>query len=193
MDLVELYRRSLVEFTDRVRLVGAEQWSAPTPCTDWDVHTLVNHVVNEDRWTPPLFAGKTIADVGDQFDGDLIGDDPAGAASDAAAQATAAVAEPGAMERIVHLSFGDFPGEVYAWQLLADHVVHGWDLAAAVGADRQLDPQLVSALAKWFTEQEDFYRQAGVIGPRVQVPPDASEQARLLAAFGRDPDWPTNR
>src|SRR2546430_17110938 len=122
MDLVDLYRRSLAEFTGRVGLVRADQWSAPTPCAGWDVHALVNHVVGEDLWTVPIFAGQTVAEVGDRFDGDLIGADPTGTATKAADRAADAVAGPGALDRIVHLSFGDFPGSEYAWQLLADHL-----------------------------------------------------------------------
>lgn len=55
--------------------------------------SLVNHVVAKDRWTPPLLAGRTIADVGDRLDGDLLGADPDGAARAAAGEATAGVAE----------------------------------------------------------------------------------------------------
>jgi uncharacterized protein (TIGR03086 family) len=190
MDLVDLYRRSLAEFTGRVRQVRPDQWSAPTPCPDWDVHALVNHVVGEDLWTVPIFAGQTIAEVGDRFDGDVIGADPAGTAFGAADRAADAVAEPGALDRIVHLSFGDHPGAEYAWQLLADHLVHAWDLAAAIGADRRMDPAVVSALAEWFADREDFYRDGGAIGPRLEVPAAAGEWERLLGRFGRDPDWP---
>jgi uncharacterized protein (TIGR03086 family) len=113
MDLIEQYRRSVAGFTERLAQIGPEQWSAPTPCTEWDVRALVNHVVNEERWMPPLFGGATIAEVGDRFDGDLLGDDPLGNAADAAREADAAVAAPGAMERTVHLSFGDFPAGEY--------------------------------------------------------------------------------
>lgn len=192
MDLVDLYRRSLAEFTGRVRQVRADQWSAPTPCPDWDVRALVNHLVGEDLWTVPIFAGQTIAEVGDRFDGDVLGTDPPRAALDAAKGAEAAVAAPGALDRIVHLSFGDYPGSEYAWQLLADHLVHAWDLAAAVGADRRMDPEAVGALAAWFVDREDFYRAGGVIGPRQEVPDDAGEWERLLGRFGRDPDWPAH-
>jgi uncharacterized protein (TIGR03086 family) len=189
MDLIAAYRRSLVEFTERVRLVRPEQWSAPTPCADWNVRELINHVVGEDRWTAPLFAGATIAEVGDRFDGDLLGADPAGSTADAAKEAEAAVAEPGALERTVHLSFGDTPAEEYVRQLQADHMIHAWDLAVAIGADPLLDPDALAECARWFAGREDLYRQAGAIGPRTEVPPDASEQDRLLAAFGRDPAW----
>jgi uncharacterized protein (TIGR03086 family) len=190
MDLVDLYRRSLAEFTGRVRQVRADQWTAPTPCADWDVHALVNHVVGEDLWTVPIFAGQTVAEVGDRFDGDLIEADPAGTATEAADRAADAVAEPGALDRVVHLSFGDFPGSEYAWQLLADHLVHAWDLAAATGADRRMDPEVVSALADWFAEREDLYRESGAIGPRQEVPAGAGDWEQLLGRFGRDPDWP---
>jgi uncharacterized protein (TIGR03086 family) len=85
----------------------------------------------------------------------------------------------------VHLSFGDFPGRDYTMQLFADLLVHGWDLARAIGADERLDPELVEVCASWFTPLEETYRGAGAIGPRPEVPPDADAQTRLLAAFGR--------
>jgi len=189
MDILDLYGRSLDDFVARVRAVGDAQWAAPTPCADWDVRQLVNHVVYEDRWTVPLFAGQTIADVGDRFEGDLLGADPVASAAEAADAARAAVAEPGALDRTVQLSFGPTPATEYAMQLFADHVVHGWDVAVAIGADPALDPDCVRALAGWFAEREDGYRQAGAVGPRADVPPGASEQDRLLAAFGRSPSW----
>ncbi len=193
MDLVDLYRRSLTGFTDRVRSVRPEQWSEPTPCSEWDVRALVNHVVGEDRWTAPLFAGATIAEVGDRFEGDLLGTDPLGAATDAAAQAEATVSEPDALERTVHLSFGDTPAREYLWQLLADHLVHAWDLAVAIGADPRLDAEAVRGCATWFAGWEDGYRSAGAIGPRSAVPESANDQDRLLSAFGRDVGWKPTR
>lgn len=189
MELLELYRRSLAEFTARVPQVRPDQWSAPTPCSGWDVRTLVNHVVYEDRWTVPLFAGATIAEVGDRFEGDVLDTDPAGSARHAAEQAERAVAEPGALDGTVHLSAGDTPAAEYAHQLVAEHLIHGWDLATAIGAELRLDADAVRACAEWFAGQEDTFRGLGVIGPRVDVPADADDQDRLLAAFGRNPAW----
>ncbi len=148
---------------------------------------LVNHVVGENVWTPPLFAGTTVAEVGDRFDGDLLGDDPVAAWDASAGEALAAVGAPGAMERTVHLSFGDLPGNEYASQLFADYLVHGWDLATAVGGNTRLDPDLVIACTEWFASVEEAYRSAGAIGARPGLPPDADPQTVLLAMFGRAP------
>jgi uncharacterized protein (TIGR03086 family) len=187
MALVELYRGSVQAFVDRVALVRPEQWDLGTPCPDWSVRELVNHVVSEELWSVPLFAGATLAEVGGRFDGDLLGADPAKATAHAGEDARAAVSEPGAMERTVHLSIGDTPAAEYVSQLFADHLVHGWDLAVAIGADRALDPAAVRACLDWFDDREELYRGAGIIAPRVDLPADASDQDRLLAAFGRDP------
>ncbi|HZN74942.1 MAG TPA: TIGR03086 family metal-binding protein [Micromonosporaceae bacterium] len=189
MELERLYGRSVGRFAELVRGVPADGWARPTPCTDWDVRALVNHVVGEQRWSVPLFEGATIADVGDRLDGDLLGGDPVGSAGDAAAETAAVVSAPGALDRTVHLSFGDTPATEYVNQLLADHLVHGWDLAVASGADRSLDPEIVRYCAAWFADVEEMYRKAGFIGPRTSVGAGASDQDRLLAAFGRDPDW----
>jgi len=185
MDVPQLHRGAVEYFGSRVQSIGDDQWSLPTPASEWDVRALVNHVLGENRWTPPLFAGSTIEEVGDRFDGDLLGDHPKHAWDEAATEATAAVQQPGAMERIVHLSFGDVPGEEYAMQLFADHLIHGWDLARAIGADDSLDPELVAACAEWFAEREEMYRSGGAVAARVDVPDDADAQTRLLAAFGR--------
>jgi uncharacterized protein (TIGR03086 family) len=186
IDTVELYRRTTEEFAARVPLVGA-RWAAPTPCTDWDVRALVRHVVEEELWAPPLFAGRTIAEVGDSLSGDPLADDPVRAFEEASAAGIEAVRAPGAMERTVHLSFGDVPGSEYAMQLAADHLVHAWDLARAVGADPTLDAESVASVRAWFADREDAYRSGGAIGPRVSLPDGASPQDELLAMFGRTP------
>jgi uncharacterized protein (TIGR03086 family) len=190
MALVDLYRDSVEAFTRRAAAVRPDQWSAPTPCSEWDVRALVNHVVYEQRWSVPLLTGATLAEVGDRFEGDLLGDDPAGNAADAGDAARAVVSEPGAMERTVDLSAGPTPAVEYVAQLFADHLVHGWDLAVAIDADRTLDPAAVKACLDWFADREGSYRRAGIIGPAIDLPPSATAQDRLLAAFGRNPQPP---
>ena len=69
--------------------VAAEQWTHPTPCSQWDVRALVNHVAVEQLWAVPLLEGKTIADVGKRLDGDQLGDDPKRGWWDAATQSRA--------------------------------------------------------------------------------------------------------
>jgi len=186
LSTAELYARCNDTFATHVAMIG-DRWSAPSELPGWSVRDLVHHVVLEERWTPPLMAGATIADVGDALDGDLLGPEPAAAHAAAAAAALAAVMGDGALERTVHLSFGDVPGAEYARQLAADHLVHAWDLARALGADEQLDPDAASAVLDWFAGAEDAYRAAGAIGPRVAIAADAGIQAQLLARFGRQP------
>jgi uncharacterized protein (TIGR03086 family) len=194
MHVTDLHRRTVEGFATRLdALASAEAsddvWHAPTPCSEWDVRTLVNHVVGEDLWTVPLMEGATIEEVGDRFDGDLLGDDPVAVARSACETAVTAAASGIVAGQTVHLSFGDTPPDEYAHQLAADHLIHGWDLAAATGGDRSLDPDLVEACAAWFAAREDLYRSAGVIGPRPEGTEGGSPQDRLLRAFGRDPAW----
>lgn len=188
MDVVELHRRTLEEFLRAVRSVHSDLWPDPTPCADWDLRALVNHVVGEDRWTAPLCRGATIEEVGDSLDGDLLGPDPVQAAEEAAAAAQAAVAQAVPIGRRVHLSYGDENIEEYVYQLSADHLVHGWDVAVVASADRRLDPDAVVAVAGWYDGREEIYRKAGAVGPRAPGSYD-HPQDRLLAAFGRDPGW----
>ena len=186
-DLVALFARAVDEFARRLEKVGAEQWSGPTPDTEWDVRALVNHIVVEDLWAPPLLDGRTLAEVGDRFDGDQLGDEPLATWQRASAGALAAVGEAGALERIVHVSFGDISGSEYVSQLTCDHLIHAWDLARAIGADEQLDAELVEFASGYLAPKVGAWRSAGVFGPRVDVPAEADRQTLLLALTGRRP------
>lgn len=187
MDVPQIYARCSAAFGERVHLVDG-RWDAPTVLPGWDVRALVNHLVNEERWTPELFTGATVEQVGGRFDGDLLGTDPVAAFDDAAAAALSTVQSAGAMDRVVHLSFGDRPGSEYALQLAADHLVHAWDLARALGTDEVLDEEVVAPLLAWYVrETEELYHRIDVIGPRVDVPAGAGMQAELLGRFGRRP------
>lgn len=188
MDVIALHAGTVAEFLARAGTVRSDQWDRPTPCRDWTVRQLVNHVVGEDRWTVPLLAGGTIAEVGGALDGDLLGADPGAAAQMAADDAVAAVAEAVPTGMKVHLSYGDEDVEEYVRQLAADHLIHGWDLAAATGGERRFDPELVATVAEWFAERQELYRSAGLAAPPVDVVGD-DPQDRLLGAFGRDPQW----
>jgi uncharacterized protein (TIGR03086 family) len=184
MDEATAFRRASDGYVRRVREVTAAQWSAATPCSEWDVRTLVNHVAGEYFWVPEMMAGKTVSDVGSRLDGDLLGDDPLEALASATRGAQAAADNPESLTRIVHLSFGDVPGSEYLKQMAIDSVIHAWDLARAIGADETLDPELVDFAFDELRQHAEDWRSGGAFGP-AKEPADSSSQARLLALTGR--------
>lgn len=185
-DLLELQRRNAARFDGLVGLVG-DRWSAPTPCTEWDVRALVNHLTVEQLWVPPLLDGATIAELGDRFEGDQLGDDPVGRWHGAMQAASAAWGSPGALERTVHLSFGDTPAGEYLVQMVADLGVHGWDLARALGEEPSVDPDTVELVLDAFGEHADMLAASGMFAPSIPAPDGADDQTRLLCLLGREP------
>ena len=186
-DVTKLFERAQAGFGTLVHDVRDEQWSAPTPCSEWDVRALVNHLVYEARWVPPMLEGKSIAEVGDAYEGDLLGEDPATAYDDALAGALTAIDAPGALDASVHLSYGDTPAAGYVAQLTCDFVVHAWDLARGIGADDTLDPELVEFVYAEALPQADMLAASGLFDAPIAVPDDADTQTKLLALFGRNP------
>ena len=186
--LAELFVESIGRFADRVDGIGDDQWGNATPCSDWDVRALVNHVCCEQLWAPHLVAGETIEDVGDRYDGDVLGDDPK-ATFRRATEGSAAAFSSADLDAIVHLSFGDVPCHVYLQQMLTDAEVHGWDLAKGIDEPADLEPETASYLLPTMEAQEELIRGSGVFGDAVAVDDDADDADRLLALLGRDPDW----
>ena len=183
--LPQLHRRALDATRRVVAGVGRDQWTRPTPCAEWDVHALLNHVIAGNWWAAELGAVATIEAVGDRLDGDTVGED-ALASYDASAAAAAAVFEaPGAMAAPCAVSYGPVPGSVYAGHRFVDVLIHGWDLAVATGQDPALDPELVTAAEEVMRPQAAMVRASGVFGEDLAVAADADAQARLLAFAGR--------
>jgi len=183
---VELFVESIGRFADRVDEVTDDQWARPTPCEQWDVRTLVNHVCGEQLWAPHLVDGETIAQVGDRYDGDVLGDDPKGTFRRAVEASTAAFSRAD-LDELVHLSFGDVPCRTYLEQMLTDAEVHGWDLAKALGEDADLEPETASYLLPGIVAQEELLRSSGMFAEPVPVADDADDATKLLGILGRRP------
>lgn len=180
------HAQALDLFTERVHAIGEDQWSAPTPCTEWSVRDLVNHLTAEQLWVPPLLSeGSTIAAQGSRFDGDQLGDDPVAAWDRAAAGALSAFGAPGALERTVQLSYGETPAQAYCDQMTTDGAVHAWDLSRAIGADERLPKGLAAFVLREVEPYAQGLAASGLFGPPVKVPAEADDQTRLLGLLGR--------
>jgi uncharacterized protein (TIGR03086 family) len=178
MDPVVLFERAASDAASMVARVRPEQRDAPTPCNEWDVETLVTHMVGGTVYLREA--------LGMEFGAAHAGD---GGYRVSVAQCVEALHAPGALERrcMSPAGFEWSVAEATAGTAM-DQLVHTWDLAVAIGADRQLDPELVDAIVVMFLPQmPEIGRQAGIVGPEVVVADDASPQDRLLGAMGRHP------
>ena len=90
----------------------------------------------------------------------------------------------------MHKAYGKERAEEYVMQLATDHLVHAWDLAAAVGAERCLDETAVAEVGAWFQNREVLYRDAGLVAGHITQ--GDAPQSRLLGGFGRDAAWGPN-
>lgn len=185
--MLEAHGSALSGFDWLVKAIGPADWAAPTPNPGWTVRDLLNHLVAEQLWVPELLGGADLAEVGDRFDGDVLGDDPVGSWTSAATDAREALLRPGALDQEVHLDYGLAPAEEYAWQMTLDLAVHGWDLAEGIGETSPLHDELAGALIEVFQPQVWRWQGTGIFAPPVPVPADAGPPARLLAMLGRRP------
>jgi len=180
------YRRALLS-TGRIVLgVRPEQLLLPTPCRDWDVRLLLNHIIGGNYTFAEVAAGGRADATGVMDDHTLP--DPGSNYIASADAVMAAWAAPGAMERRVHMPFGDIPAPAAVSIHFLDIVVHGWDLARATGQDTTIEPDLAAEaldISQGLLSPE--LRDTGVFGPEVPVSADDPLHDRLVAFMGRRP------
>lgn len=177
--------------TDLVDTVPADRWDRPTPCAGWTVRDLVNHLTAEHLWAPRLLAGESLADVGDAYDGDVLGEDPPATWRHAITRSLLAWADVEDEDAPVQVSAGRIPVREYADQMLLDLVVHAWDLAAALEEPHVPVAEAVHE-ASAYAQRELSPGQAspGVFAPAVPLPEGPTTALdRLVALLGRDPAW----
>jgi uncharacterized protein (TIGR03086 family) len=181
VDWLALQKQAHREFT--LRLGAITDWEAPTPDDEWSVRDLVRHVVGEQQLVPQLLAGRTVAQARKNVE--PLGDDLRAEwwLYSLAASAAWDAADP---DGIVSLPFDSVPVTQYLREQTSDVAIHSWDLARAVGADEDLDDELVCAVWTVFEPQRETLAASGLYASPVSVPDDAPLQSRLLAVTGRD-------
>ncbi|GLZ51330.1 TIGR03086 family metal-binding protein [Actinomycetospora sp. NBRC 106378] len=180
-DARRLIPAAMDRFGARVHAVPADRWSAPTPCSEWSVRDLVAHMVFEHRWAPHVLAGEAMDEVGERYDGDLVGDGPV-RAWDEAARLSRPAWSGGAAQ--VHTSFGWLGVEESAVQMLVDLTVHEWDLARGAGLDEHVDPEAVGEALAYIASDPVMLTGPGLFASPVE-PRSDDPQEQLLAMVGR--------
>ncbi len=182
----DCYIRSLDSSINFVKNVPDDAWGNDTPCSDWDVKAVVNHIVYENVWMIALFSGRTIAEVGNEFEGDLVGDDPAGVYTRTASDVKAILAEPDAMTRTCQISSGPVSGADYAKELFLDTLIHGWDIAIGSKQDATLDSYLVEQCMPLGQAIADNDNYGSAFKAATSGSESGNPQTHLLGLLGRD-------
>jgi uncharacterized protein (TIGR03086 family) len=191
MEDFEAFDRAVAATAQVVKGVRSDQLDAPTPCTEWTVGDLLNHLVGTLWLAEGLFADQPPRHApapGGLPATDLLGGDPATAYAQAAVAALTAAGAGDALSRTHETPLGPMPGPALAGFTTLDIAVHGWDVATATGQHIDLDGDLAGRLLG-FAQQTlaDEASRAGKIGPAVPIGADTPVTHRLVAYLGRRP------
>jgi uncharacterized protein (TIGR03086 family) len=180
--LVEQLGRAFDAVARLISNIRADQWSAPTPCTDWTVRQVVNHLTGMNRVFAALLAGQPPPP---RPSADQIEADPAGAYRDSAAALQAAFARPGVLERAYQGPLGTATGAERLKIRLYDLLAHGWDIAQATGQPADLPDDLAAQSLAFARTQLAGQARPGRFGPAQIVAEQAPAIERLVAFLGR--------
>jgi uncharacterized protein (TIGR03086 family) len=176
VDPVTMYERAAMNAAVMAQRVGGDQAGLATPCNEWDVSALLQHMSGGARYLMGAVSVSGDATVWPDL---------------AAVGMCADVLRRQGVLELRCMSPAGFEWSVAeaAAGTAMDQLIHTWDLAVAIGADRQLDAEVVEAVVAMFLPQmPEIGRQAGLVGPEVAVSARASAQERLLGAMGRNPE-----
>ena len=180
--LAEQLGRAFAAVAGLISNIRADQWSAPTPCADWTVRQVVNHLIGMNRVFAALLAGQPPPA---RPSADHVEDDPAGAYRGSAAALLAAFSRPGVLERTYHGPLGSATGAERLQIRLYDLLAHGWDLAQATEQPADLPEDLAEQSLAFARTQLTEQARPGRFGPAQIVDEQASAIERLVAFLGR--------
>ena len=171
----EIWKQTADLFSERIGSVTEQQWSAATPCEEWDVRALVDHAVG----VQAMVAGALGASVPEGADWASI-------------QSTveAALADPNVLEGNLpeDSPLGPMPKHQAMGIAIGDLLIHTWDVSRAIGADETLPAAGVQAVQMGLGNMPaEFMRQPGRFADEVSIDDDATAQAKLIAFAGRQP------
>ena len=191
MEAIEALHKANDEFTSRLRTVAADDWGRSTPCPEWDVHALVNHMLLGTRMSIQVLQGMPREDIIAALDDNMLdgNDDPVGSFTELADEMVALFAAPGGLEGVVAHPAGDFPRQVFVGFRIGDAAIHAWDLARAIDGETALDVDLVQYLWDDVQPRRDMLAASGMFGDGASgnVADDAPLQQRYLDLMGRRP------
>lgn len=191
MEALDALEQASREYETRLRQVGKDQWDLPTPCTEWSVRDLANHLLLGTRMSVQLLAGSSQQDVLAGLGDDLMvdEDDPVAAFVTLAARMQQGFAAPGGLDGTVDHPMGEIPRTMFIGFRIMDNATHAWDLARAIGADDTLDADLVRRMWDDIQPMADGLGELGIFGTSASgdVGEDAPLQTRYLDLVGRRP------
>lgn len=188
MDRTEVLRRATHEFDKRLTRIGPGDWDRPTPCDEWTVFDLVDHVVAHNLRYVAIISGTPAELVRPRYDERVLGPDPIREYRSGCDSLAAAFAEPGALEATVtHPRSGTMPGR----QLFVLHVnelaIHAWDLARTIGSEETLHPDVVTWLYELLAPFRAAFAASDLYKALAIPDSETSAQTRLLHLMGRTP------
>lgn len=182
-EIAERYRKVADGMTETVKAVPADAWDNPAPCEGWVARDVVRHMV---EWIPGFLRSGAAIDLPA---GPSVDDDPVAAWQVLTDGIQGVLDDPtSARSQFEHPRAGRHSVEdAIATFFLGDVLIHTWDLARATGQDEALDRDEVHRMFEGIEPYDEMLRASGQYGPRVAVPDDADEQAKLIAFMGRQP------
>ena len=176
MDFLDLYKRATEWAATKV--AGAkDKFDAPTPCEEWDVRALLNHMIDTQRYFAASGRGEDAALPNPNPPSSLIGNDPVAAWDKARNEIVRVYKEPGVVEKTR-------PALGIAF---SDSLIHAWDLARATGQDTTMPDDLATAAFSMLDGRLTGDQRRGAFKPAIDIPDTARAQDRLLAYTGRKP------
>jgi len=175
MDLLDQFDRG-TQWTASKIPAAADKLGETTPCDAWDVRTLLDHLIDTQKFFAAKARGEDVP-FPTATPPSVIGDDPVAAYEGTRQEVLRAHREPGALEKT-----GPMLGIA-----LTDQLVHGWDLATATGQDATMPEDLAEAAFATIDGRLTDEQRGKSFKAAVDVPDDASAQDRLLAYTGRQP------
>jgi uncharacterized protein (TIGR03086 family) len=174
---IDLLESVLDETEATIASVTPGQEHLPTPCPEFDVARIVDHLVGWANSFAARLSGRSVtADPNDY----RVGGNSATEFHQAAQTIIGAYREGGEQSQKLPLGF-----------ITMEFLVHGWDLATAIGSSVRFQPAAADlALVTGRTMLQPEYRGPGKsFGYEVEVPDAAGPVDRLVAFLGRDPGW----